>query len=480
MLPWESFDDLHLLNRDRFGSNNGNLIYQYSVIRALMTEDVEFYSDEYATNPNNAEKINETYDAYILPFADAFRSNFMGHLRQYTELIKKLEIPVIVIGIGVKAPFGYDITKGFDYDNDVKDFVEAVLEKSSIIGLRGQITGDYLEHLGFTPEKDFTVIGCPSMYTFGRDIKLKEINLNSESLVSLNASNIATQETMLFLDKVSEQFKNYYFIPQSYLEFTLNYFGTGAVKNVVENFPQNISSKYYSEGRVKYFLNAPTWFDFMKKIDLSIGTRLHGNIVATINGTPSITIVHDTRMKELADYHKLPAITLEDINENTKLENLIEEIDFKAVSDMQPKRFDHYIAFLEQNNLNHIYKADKNVKEAPLDKKVNGSIFESPIATINSISKEEQERRLIDGYEVYMKRLDRLRGKKLKETEAKLKKIEVGRREIEKELQLLKKDYSNEIDMLNQKNTHLEATLNRKLIKMARSFSDSIANLKRR
>ena len=420
MLPEYSYNEFDILDRDRFGSNNGNLVYQYSVIRTLMNENVEIYSDEYSTNPDRAEEINEKYDAYIIPLADALRDNFIPHLKNYTKLIKRLTIPVVVIGVGLKAPYNYDVTKGFKFDKEVKEFISAVLEKSNIIGLRGQITGDYLTYLGFKPEKDFTVIGCPSMYAFGREIKLKPININEESLISLNASNIVTEEVMQFLTNIATEFPNYYFIPQSYREFLLNYFGFGSIKNVVPSFPQNVKSKFYKEGRVKYFLNVPTWFQYASEASLSIGTRLHGNIVATINGTPSITIVSDARMRELALYHGLPSITPADITEHTDLKKLINEIDFKEVETIQPKRFDHFIDFLNKNKLEHIYKRDKNRKDAPLDTIMEKIYYHEPITTITKISEEEIGKRLTVGYEIYKQREERLRNKRVRQLQSEL------------------------------------------------------------
>lgn len=411
MLPHETHDEFELLKRDRFGSNNGNLIYQYSIVRTLMTDNVEIYSDNYMTNPKNAEYINKTYDVYIIPLADAFRSNFIHKIRQYTKLINKLEIPVVVIGVGLKAPYDYDVKKGFDFDDDVKDFVNAVLSKSKIIGLRGQLTADYLESLGFVPEKDFSVIGCPSMYTFGKKINLKKIELSESSSISINASNIASENAMNFLNEISLKYKKYYFIPQSYQELLLNYFGFGEIGNVPYNFPRNIGSKFYKEGKVKYFLNAKSWFDYMKDIDISIGTRLHGNIVATINGTPSITIIHDARMKELADYHALPSISGEAIGKYNNLTQLINDIDFQKVEKQHEKRFNHFIDFIEENGLDHIYEENRNNIYAPLDKLIEATQFDTPIKTITAISHEEKVLRLTKGFKEYDERQKRLNKK---------------------------------------------------------------------
>ncbi|MBB2891341.1 hypothetical protein [Flexivirga oryzae] len=90
MLPQDNYGALDLLESDRFGSNIGNLIYQFSVVRTLLTDDVEFHVDNYATNPARAAEINEKYDLYVVPLADAFRDDFVTNLTNYAKLIEQL------------------------------------------------------------------------------------------------------------------------------------------------------------------------------------------------------------------------------------------------------------------------------------------------------------------------------------------------------------------------------------------------------
>src|SRR5690625_1003873 len=108
-----------MLINNSIGGNVGNLIYAYSVYRALMTEGTNIVPDYYSRNSNNADKINKKYDAYIIPLADAFRSDFIHELKDYTKLIKKLTIPVVVIGVGLRAPFEPKLNEGFPFDEDV-------------------------------------------------------------------------------------------------------------------------------------------------------------------------------------------------------------------------------------------------------------------------------------------------------------------------------------------------------------------------
>src|SRR5690625_880838 len=190
MSPLDTFDVPYIVDRNSIGGNVGNLIYAYSIYRALTTESTSVVPDYYATDPSQkrADEINEKYDCYVIPLADAFRPSFVPTLRRYTSLIKKLRIPVHVIGVGLRAPFEPNLDEGFPFDEDVKAFVSAVLERSSIIGLRGQITSDYLSRLGFREGIDHTVIGCPSMYAFGRQLKIRDTNITKDSSVSVNSS----------------------------------------------------------------------------------------------------------------------------------------------------------------------------------------------------------------------------------------------------------------------------------------------------
>jgi len=92
--PIDCYSPKKLIARNSFGSNVGNLIYQYGVFRTLTCESLKVIPDNYGVERGriklvDAKKINKEYIAYICPFADVFRPNFAKHLETYTELIKK-------------------------------------------------------------------------------------------------------------------------------------------------------------------------------------------------------------------------------------------------------------------------------------------------------------------------------------------------------------------------------------------------------
>ncbi|MDM5340096.1 polysaccharide pyruvyl transferase family protein [Fictibacillus enclensis] len=418
MAPFDNFDPTQIIVNNTIGGNVGNLVYQYSVFRTLMTEGATITADRYDFDPKYADEINEKYDAYIIPLADAFRESFVPSLRKYTKLIKKLKIPVIVIGVGLRAPFEPKLNEGFSFDEDVKAFVSAVLEKSSMIGLRGQITSDYLSRLGFREGVDHTVIGCPSMYAYGRELKIRKTNITPDSMVSVNSSRLSPKNVLNFIDRSMNQFPNHYFIPQWMKEMVMTYVGAPSVSNAKDSYPNRMSHPLYMEDRVRYPLNATGWFDFLKQADLSFGARLHGNIAAVLAGTPSILIPKDARMRELAEYHNLTHIMANEITDQTNIMDLVETLDFQSVTKNQGKNFDHYIDFLNKNNLDHIYKETLTPASVPLDKKLDQIKLRPrpPIGTITGCTKEE----MVQRWESYYPKVNAKEEAKAEQTKKKL------------------------------------------------------------
>ena len=440
--PLEVFDPAHMILQNSIGGNVGNLVYAFGVYKTLMTDDVVIEPDYYKIDPSQASYINENYDAYIIPLADAFRNDFVSSLRNYTKLIKKLKIPVYVIGVGLRAPFEPKLDESFEFDNEVKEFVKAVLEKSSIIGVRGEITSEYLSRLGFQEGIDHMAIGCPSMYSFGSELAIRETAITPESLVCVNSSRLSPNNVLDFITKSTKEFSNHYFIPQWLKELRMTYLGFPEIQKSGNNYPGKMSDEVYVNNRVRYFLNVPTWLDFLSKADLAFGARLHGNIAATIAGTPSILIPKDGRMRELTEYHHLTHIWAKDIKEDTSIWDVIEKADFHQVSKYQAANFDRFIDFLNKNNIDHIYKEGYQPSHIPFNDKLSNVHLLPPLEPLTGCSVTET----IQRFETFSKLEDSLQ---VKQNQEHLKKLN----------QLVSKK--------DKQIKHLQGTLNRKSTRLA-------------
>lgn len=398
MSPLDNFDAAYMMANNAIGGNVGNLIYQYSVYRALMTQGATVEADHYCVDQARSDvlidklagDINEQYDCYVIPLADAFRDSFVRVLKNYTRLIKQLNIPVAVVGAGLRAPYEPDLDNGFPFDEDVKAFVNAVLDKSAMLGLRGQITHDYLCKLGFASERHHTVIGCPSMYAFGSDLGIRHTEITPASSVSLNASLKAPTNATRLIAACMHEFQDYTFIPQWMKEMRLAYLGhPSLLLQPQQGYPTRMSDPAYMTGRVAYFLSAIQWVEFMKTVDVSIGARMHGTITATIAGTPAIIMPIDARTRELTAYHNLTSFPAHEIQEDTSIWDVLNAVDFQSPVKGHSSRFKHFVDFLDANGLDHIYKDTGTPADVPLDQQAGALNFNNAITPISQISLDD-------------------------------------------------------------------------------------------
>ncbi|OQD59396.1 hypothetical protein MBBAR_3c00510 [Methanobrevibacter arboriphilus JCM 13429 = DSM 1125] len=395
--PLDNFNPSKMIVRNSIGNNIGNLVYQFSIFRALLKKDVSLVSDYYGVDRGyitsaNSKKINKNYSAYICPMANSFRDNFIKKLNRFTELFKSLDIPIIIPGIGLSADLKSDGYENFSFDQDVINFVESITENGNIVGVRGNVTGNYLSNLGFT-KKEFMVIGCPSMFTFGNHLKIKDFIIDENSKISLNSAPYGHLIEEI-ISKTMNDFSNYYFIPQTKSELKLCYLGKPSLKFKNHNYPTNMESDSYKNNRVKVPISVYTWIKFLKSVDLSFGARLHGNIMAAISGTPSIMIVKDARMKDVSEYHDLTRIYKEDLNELNSIQDIIDNVNFKSPLKNHEKLFKNYLKFWKKNNIKTVFDQDINVKRVYIDKFIEKIPYMPPVETISNLEKEEFNNRI--------------------------------------------------------------------------------------
>lgn len=407
MSPFESFPAETILIKNSIGTNVGNFLYLNGILRNITQFDTTITPTYYKKvfTAEEIDRINETQDIFIIPLADAFRKDFVGELRSLTRLVKSLKIPCVIIGVGLRSPYEPDFSSPFSFDEDVKNFVKAVLEKSSIVGVRGQITADYLSHLGFQEGRDHIAIGCPSLYTNGDALSIRTPDITKESRVCLNASPTTPDNVHEFLHGLTKVFPDWHFVPQVRSELRILY--TGSPYKVKANplYPTRITDETYREGRSEFFLNTSTWIEYLSKADLSIGSRLHGNVAAVLAGTPNILIAKDARVRELAEYHHLTRVSANEIDSSTNIWDLIERSDFNEPCKYQKENFDRFLSFLDKNQIPHIYQDGAAPEVIPFDERMKDVALQPPVTTFAKCTLEEMAERFEKFYPAYEKKL---------------------------------------------------------------------------
>lgn len=401
MSPLIGYAPSEVIMKNMIGNNIGNMLFQTSVYRTLLCDDVVI--DTINTSRKftkwDIDQINANYDCLVLPFANAFRASFMGELREVTALIRKLKIPCIVVGVGAQAGIGKDVNNT-ELDEVVRDFMKAVLKKSNIVGLRGEFTADYLSSLGFQAERDFTVIGCPSLYMFGKDLpKLHVDELTPDSDVSINSKIGLPQKFHDFLARSRKELPNYNYVPQVIEEIARMYIGRSYpadfAKRIPKHFPVDFTDPIYRKGKGISFLNVPSWLEYLSKKELSFGSRIHGNIAALLAGTPCYIIVSDQRIMELVEYHHIPHLLMKDLNKDTSIFKLHEKADFTAIHKGHTERFMIYLDFLKKNQLRTIYNENGDAPETvPFEEKKKLVTYPDGVRAFSTLTMEEQLVRL--------------------------------------------------------------------------------------
>lgn len=380
MLPTEDFTPIEVITKNSIGSNVGNLVYQYSVCRTLMTRGVELLPTRYRYRFSRKEidEFNETCGCFVIPLADAFRENFQRELVGLTKLVKKLKIPCYVIGVGVRAP-SREKTISYTIDKEIKEFVSAVLDKSAMLGLRGERTGEYLKRLGFMPERDFTVTGCPSMY-LRPELSIRRAEVTKNSRVTYNISPGANAEIIGFIRSNAALFSNAVYIPQNLADLlTVRYGIKRETKNA--SFPCDLSDPVFDNAL--FPLSVKSWQNILGAADLSFGTRLHGNIMGVLSGIQTVHIPFDARTDEVVRYHGLTHVRPQYLNRYKNIFDLVESLDFDAPKRVHKRNFEHWIDFLNKNNIRHIYLPGEH---AVLDEEIEKIAFRPPVKSLNMTS----------------------------------------------------------------------------------------------
>ena len=397
--PTKEYKPYHFFDNSLVGDNVGNLLFAYGAMNVLWTEEttIDFIYDKAYYSEQEIDSINSNFDVFVMPMADAFRSTYVKQLLSYINLIQNLKIPVVVLGIGFRTNYEPQFDKDQELNKVVKKFVETVLDHSNKLGLRGEITGSYLKKLGFKEDRDFTPIGCPSLYTYGNNIQMREISLadiykgkllfNSNTWAQHHFPEYISYINRFILNLVAE-IPNHFLIQQKIQELKCIYWGNYYSSKVqIESIQsEEVFRKMQQEDRVKCFINVPSWIQFCRDANLFVGNRFHGAVAAILAGTPHIFLPFDGRTRELSEFHHLSSISPRDLMIEKPIYDYMINMDFNSFDRCHEKNFINYLDFLRQNGLRHIFHDKKGVNfgESPMEKQINYSF--NSISCMDSLS----------------------------------------------------------------------------------------------
>jgi hypothetical protein len=349
-----------------FAGNIGNMVFSDAVHRILSTPDADIVANTYLAERKGVtqayiDRVNAEFDKFVVPLANAFRPSFAHTLERLTRTISGLRIPVIVLGVGV----GGEVASLSDDRKDapeelkriVQRFMNAVLDRSARVGVRGENTRQFLRSLGYHDEH-VQVIGCPSLFRYGPDLRIdKDGNpLTIDDKIAINLTPSVEQ-----MAECSRRHAGLYpqsiYIPQELAALRVLFRGIDP-KHPDAKIAMHMGQVFHAQNRVISFIDSRSWIDFMRTVRFSFGTRIHGNIAALIAGTPAVVVVHDARTQELVDYHQIPSRPASKAAGLDAAE-LYDAADFSDFNAGHVQRLKIFHDFLRENELETIFDHGK-------------------------------------------------------------------------------------------------------------------------
>jgi len=353
--PFEVVSPRMAYERNLIGDNSGNLVFMHAAHKILDTSGTTIDHGGFSTAPRLAGMVNERYDAYVMPLANAFRDSYEAKLERITRFIEGLTIPVVILGVGAQSNVKYDLDRLKSIEPTVRRFVTAVLNRSPSIGVRGELTERYLRSLGF---RDVEVIGCPSMFLHGDRLSVHKRlpALDRAARVSINVSTYVKAMGPVVMSHLA-RYPNLTYIAQDLPSLGLLLRGEDRGSDTARDnpLPVHVSHPFFTQRRIRFYVEPWPWMNDLARVDFSFGTRIHGNIAALLAGTPAYVLAHDSRTLELARYFEIPHRLMSKVTAGTDAAQLYEQADYSAMESGHAARFATFVSYLGRHGLQHVF-----------------------------------------------------------------------------------------------------------------------------
>jgi hypothetical protein len=221
------------------------------------------------------------------------------------------------------------------------------------------------------------------MYGPNLSVKKKAEALTERSRIALNVSPYVKSIGPVAIDH-AQRYPNLTYVAQNRDTLALLLYGTypevNHRKNSAVGVPVSLDHPLIREDRVRFFLDPYSWIASLADYDFSFGTRIHGNIVAVLAGTPGLVLAHDSRTLELAEYHHIPWRRL---TAEVRLDaaELYAEADWEPMNAAHSGNWEHFAAFLSKHELRHVYQNGESGAE--FDSALAAVDFPPPVRTLS-------------------------------------------------------------------------------------------------
>lgn len=270
-------------------------------------------------DPAAIDRLNAEYDYVFLRGSNYVHAEM--DWEQTAAVLRRLKIPVIAFGIGAQAP----VSGKLELSQDTKTVLRLIADSTASLGVRGTYSAEVLNELGI---KNVRIIGCPTAFRANNPnlaIRLpaldqvKTVGVTMRREVSRDYAQDIQRYLTFHRDLVKTMAGRFdvTLMAQGEVEEKKLALGTAEQKEEAiaalrgngwanEWFLDEEMERLY-RSRMFYSDVVAEYQQLVRGLDLVLGYRLHGNLMALANGTPSIYFTYDSRTVEFAETFKIPS-----------------------------------------------------------------------------------------------------------------------------------------------------------------------------
>jgi hypothetical protein len=280
-------------------------------------------------------------------------------------VLPKLKIPVLAFGVGAQAP-----AKGkLEHSPRGRRIWQMIAERSTSLGVRGAYTSEVLWDMGV---KNTRIVGCPTAFR-NNDPNLR-IDLPPLDTVRQVGFTVRREVSEAYSPNVGLYISRHRDIIKEMarrFELTLMMQGEVAEKKLLwgtDEQKQEAWKELKSVGlwapffdpdieqmwRTKLFYSdvVADYETLVRQKDLVLGYRLHGNLMALSNRTPSVYFTYDSRTVEFAETFAIPCYDVYS-ERPFVLEEHWEQSRFERFNRAYYHRYRDMRDFLDENGIPH-------------------------------------------------------------------------------------------------------------------------------
>ncbi len=331
--------------------------------------------DIQTVKPGDVERYNTEYDYVFLRGSNYIHAEMDWENAE--AVLPKLKIPILAFGVGAQAP-----AKGkLELSPRGRRIWQLISDHSTTLGVRGAYTAEVLWEIGV---RNVRVVGCPTAFRNNNpELRIDLPQLESVRKVGFTVRREVSKTYSPDIAKYLTRHRDIIKTMASRFDVTLMMQGEVEEKKLISG---NEQQKREAWDSLKSNAWCAEWFfdreldeiygdklfysdvvaDYealVRRKDLVLGYRLHGNLMALANPVPSIYFVYDSRTAEFCETFGIPSYDVYSDKELI-LEEYWDQSRFERFNRAYYARYRDMRDFLVENGIANKMKAPKQYTRA--------------------------------------------------------------------------------------------------------------------